>query len=35
MRLLSAAAHGIVSLQDFSKTGAAILPSVEKIREAS
>ncbi|MBU3180989.1 NAD-dependent malic enzyme [Clostridium psychrophilum] len=33
--MLSAAAHGITSLQDFSKAGAAILPSVEKIREAS
>ena len=33
--MLSAAAHGIASLQDFSKTGAAILPSVEKLREAS
>ncbi|MBX4261610.1 NAD-dependent malic enzyme [Clostridium estertheticum] len=33
--MLSAAAHGIASLQDFSKPGAAILPSVEKVREAS
>ncbi|MBU3176882.1 NAD-dependent malic enzyme [Clostridium estertheticum] len=33
--MLSAAAHGIASLQDLSKTGAAILPSVEKVREAS
>ncbi|MBW9152435.1 NAD-dependent malic enzyme [Clostridium estertheticum] len=33
--MLSAAAHGIASLQDFSKAGAAILPSVEKVREAS
>ncbi|MCB2292365.1 NAD-dependent malic enzyme [Clostridium algoriphilum] len=33
--MLSAAAHGIASLQDFSKTGAAILPSVEKLRQAS
>ncbi|MBU3171450.1 NAD-dependent malic enzyme [Clostridium estertheticum] len=33
--MLSAAAHGITSLQDFSKPGAAILPSVEKVREAS
>jgi len=33
--MLSAAAYGIASLQDFSKAGAAILPSVEKLREAS
>ncbi|MCB2306407.1 NAD-dependent malic enzyme [Clostridium estertheticum] len=33
--MLSAAAHGIASLQNFSKPGAAILPSVEKVREAS
>jgi len=33
--MLSAAAFGIASLQDLSKTGASILPSVEKLREAS
>ena len=33
--MLSAAAHGIASLQDLSKVGASILPSVIKIREAS
>ncbi|WP_026883906.1 NAD-dependent malic enzyme [Clostridium akagii] len=33
--MLSAAAFGIASLQDLSKLGASILPSVEKLREAS
>jgi len=33
--MLSAAAFGIASLQDLSKPGASILPSVEKLREAS
>ena len=33
--MLSAAAHGIASLQDFSKPGAAILPPVSQLREAS
>ena len=33
--MLSAAAHGIVSLQDLSKPGAPILPPVKYVREAS
>ncbi|MHC6180854.1 NAD-dependent malic enzyme [Clostridium sp. JNZ X4-2] len=33
--MLSAAAHGIASLQDLSKPGAPILPPVAKLREAS
>ncbi|MGL5577357.1 MAG: NAD-dependent malic enzyme [Sarcina sp.] len=33
--MLSAAAHGIASLQDLSKEGAAILPPVNLLREAS
>ena len=33
--MLSAAAHGIVSLQDLSKKGAPILPPVRYVREAS
>lgn len=33
--MLSAAAHGIVSLQDLSKPGAPILPPVSKLKEAS
>ncbi|WP_315073944.1 NAD-dependent malic enzyme [uncultured Clostridium sp.] len=33
--MLSAAAHGIASLQDLSKLGAAMLPPVAKLREAS
>jgi malate dehydrogenase (oxaloacetate-decarboxylating) len=33
--MLSAAAHGIASLQDLSKPGASILPPVAKLREAS
>ena len=33
--MLSAAAHGIASLQDLSKPGAPILPPVDKLREAS
>ncbi|WP_446898244.1 NAD-dependent malic enzyme [Clostridium sp. LBM24168] len=33
--MLSAAAHGIASLQDLSKPGSPILPPVEKLREAS
>ena len=33
--MLSAAAHGIVSLQDLSKKGAPILPPVKYVREAS
>ncbi|WP_143317196.1 MULTISPECIES: NAD-dependent malic enzyme [Clostridium] len=33
--MLSAAAHGIASLQDLSKMGASILPPVNKLKEAS
>lgn len=33
--MLSAAAHGIASLQDLSKPGASILPPVDRLREAS
>ncbi len=33
--MLSAAAHGIVSLQDLSKPGAPILPPVSELKEAS
>ncbi|MGG7077203.1 NAD-dependent malic enzyme [Clostridium sardiniense] len=33
--MLSAAAHGIVSLQDLSEPGAPILPPVSKLKEAS
>jgi malolactic enzyme len=33
--MLSAAAHGIASLQDLSKPGAPILPPVENLRQAS
>lgn len=33
--MLSAAAHGIASLQDLTKPGAAMLPPVAKLREAS
>lgn len=33
--MLSAAAHGIASLQDLSRPGASILPPVAKLREAS
>ncbi|MDS0524660.1 NAD-dependent malic enzyme [Clostridium sp. SHJSY1] len=33
--MLSAAAHGIASLQDLSRPGASILPPVDRLREAS
>lgn len=33
--MLSAAAHGIATLQDLSKPGASILPPVARLKEAS
>lgn len=33
--MLSAAAHGIASIQDLSKPGAPILPPISRLREAS